>query len=155
MEAVGAREGDAIEIAGHRHTAALVLSPAPEDEGLEIIRLDGLERANAGVSAGERVEARRAPARPAARVTLAPAQKTHTGADPGDVLRRAGLLALRQTLQSDKVAAAQFEQALRETRVLVTPEMERQYEELRGQLKEQGPARQPIGFAIGERHREP
>ncbi|HET8995570.1 MAG TPA: CDC48 family AAA ATPase [Acetobacteraceae bacterium] len=88
METIGVREGDAIEIAGHRHTAALVLSPAPEDEGIEIIRLDGLERANAGVSAGERVEVRRAPVRPAGRVTIAPAQKNLRLSGSGDALRR-------------------------------------------------------------------
>ena len=88
MQTIGVREGDALEIAGQRHTAALVLSPAPEDEGLEIIRLDGLERANAGVSAGERVEVRRAQARPAGRVTIAPAQKNLRLSGSGEALRR-------------------------------------------------------------------
>lgn len=88
MQTIGVREGDAIEIAGHRHTAALVLSPAPEDEGIEIIRLDGLERANAGVSAGERVEVRKAPVRNAGRVTIAPAQKNLRLSGSGDALRR-------------------------------------------------------------------
>jgi transitional endoplasmic reticulum ATPase len=41
---------------------------------------------------------------------------------------------------------AHFEQSLRETRASVTPEMEREYEELVGTLKQTGPQRQPIGF---------
>jgi transitional endoplasmic reticulum ATPase len=74
----------------------------------------------------------------------------YTGADLGDVVRRAGLLALRQDLGAQAVGQAQFERALKETRASVTPEMERQYEELRNHLKQQGPTpRQRIGFDIG------
>ena len=66
------------------------------------------------------------------------------------MVRRAGLLALRQDLQSQEVSTRHFDQAMRETRASVTPEMEREYEDLRGHLKEQGPTpRLPIGFAIG------
>src|SRR6185437_5096521 len=74
----------------------------------------------------------------------------YTGADLGDVIRRAGLLALRQDLGSATVGRTHFEQALKETRASVTVEMEREYEELRSRLKQQGATpRQPIGFAIG------
>jgi transitional endoplasmic reticulum ATPase len=44
------------------------------------------------------------------------------------------------------VQRAHFEQAARETRPSVTPEMEREYEELLRTLKQEGPQRQPIGF---------
>jgi transitional endoplasmic reticulum ATPase len=74
----------------------------------------------------------------------------YTGADLGDVIRRAGLLALRQDLDSATVGRTHFERALKETRASVTVEMEREYEELRSRLKQQGATpRQPIGFAIG------
>ncbi|HET9018684.1 MAG TPA: CDC48 family AAA ATPase, partial [Acetobacteraceae bacterium] len=74
----------------------------------------------------------------------------YTGADLGDVVRRAGLLALRQDLQTQSIGRPQFEQALRETRASVTPDMERDYEALRNSLKQQGPTpRQRIGFDIG------
>lgn len=53
LERLGIRDGGPIEIVGHRNTAAIAVPPYPEDEGLEIIRLDGLQRANAGVSSGE------------------------------------------------------------------------------------------------------
>src|SRR5690606_4735387 len=56
FEALGIREGDVIEIEGKRSTAAVALPPYAEDEGLEIIRLDGLQRANAAVSIGDTVE---------------------------------------------------------------------------------------------------
>ena len=88
MQALGVPQGGAVEIIGHRHTAALAVPPYADDEGLEIIRLDGLQRANAGVTAGERVELRRAEVKPAVRVTLAPAQKNLRLSGSGEGLRR-------------------------------------------------------------------
>ncbi|WP_201864483.1 CDC48 family AAA ATPase [Microvirga soli] len=78
--------------------------------------------------------------------TIAERTDRYTGADLEDLTRRAGLLALRESLQAQSVTMAHFEQALRETRPSVTPEMEREYEELVGTLKQTGPQRQPIGF---------
>lgn len=69
------REGDVVELVGKRSTAAIALRLYPEDEGLEIVRLDGLQRANADVSIGDHVEIRPADAKPARRVVLAPAQR--------------------------------------------------------------------------------
>jgi transitional endoplasmic reticulum ATPase len=69
-----------------------------------------------------------------------------TGADLEDLTRRAGLLALRESLEAQHVTMAQFEQALRETRPSVTPEMEREYEDMVRTLKQEGPQRQSIGF---------
>ena len=45
MQALGVREGDVIEIIGQRSTAAIAIRPYDADEGLDIIRLDGLQRA--------------------------------------------------------------------------------------------------------------
>jgi transitional endoplasmic reticulum ATPase len=70
-----------------------------------------------------------------------------TGADLEDLTRRAGLLALRESIEATQVRRAHFEQAARETRPSVTPEMEREYEEMLRTLKQQGPQqRQSIGF---------
>jgi transitional endoplasmic reticulum ATPase len=82
------QQGEVIEIVGKKSTAALALPPYPEDEGLEIIRLDGLLRANANVSIGDHVEVRRAEVRPARKVTLAPAQKNVQLSGPGNALLR-------------------------------------------------------------------
>ena len=60
FQALDLREGQVLEIAGKRNTAAIVLPPYPEDEGLDVIRLDGLQRGNAGVSIGDYVDAKRA-----------------------------------------------------------------------------------------------
>jgi transitional endoplasmic reticulum ATPase len=69
-----------------------------------------------------------------------------TGADLEDLTRRAGLLALRESLEAKTVSRADFEQALRETRPSVTPDMEREYEDMVRTLKQEGPQRQSLGF---------
>jgi transitional endoplasmic reticulum ATPase len=77
---------------------------------------------------------------------LASRTNRFTGADLEDLTRRAGLLALRESLDAQIVRRAHFDRALRETRPSVTPEMEREYEEMVRTLKQEGPQRQPIGF---------
>jgi transitional endoplasmic reticulum ATPase len=47
MTSLGLSEGDVVELVGKRSTPARAVHPYPEDEGLDIIRLDGLQRANA------------------------------------------------------------------------------------------------------------
>lgn len=75
MNALGLSEGDVIEIVGKRATPARAIGPYPEDEGLDIIRLDGLQRANAEIGSGDFIEVRRSESKPAQRVIFAPAQK--------------------------------------------------------------------------------
>src|SRR3546814_10280694 len=75
-------------------TCALPISPAravlsyAEDEGLDILRLDGLQRANAGAGSGDFVEIRKAEAKPATRVVFAPAQKNLRLQGSSEALRR-------------------------------------------------------------------
>ena len=88
IQGMGMREGDVLEIVGKRGTAALALAPYAEDEGLDVVRLDGLQRLNASVSIGDHVEVRRADARPARRVQLAPAHKNVRLVGSGELLRR-------------------------------------------------------------------
>ena len=70
MAELGVTEGDVIQISGKRDTAARVVAPYAEDEGIEVIRLDGLQRANAGAGAGDMVHLSRVEMRPATRVVL-------------------------------------------------------------------------------------
>src|SRR3546814_15481304 len=72
MNALGLGEGDVIELIGKRSTPARAILPYPEDEGLNITRLDGLPRANAEIGSGDFVENRQAETHPAQRVLLAP-----------------------------------------------------------------------------------
>ena len=106
LERLGIREGEPIEIIGQRHTAAIAVPPYPEDEGLEIIRLDGLQRANAGVGSGDFVEVRPAEVKPANRVVLAPAQKNLRLQGSGEALRRT--FARRPLVAGDVVSTSVY-----------------------------------------------
>lgn len=88
MAELGVTEGDVIEIEGKRITAARAVLAYPEDEGLEVVRLDGLQRANADVGSGDHVTIRRAESRPAQRVVFAPAQKDMRLQGPAQALKR-------------------------------------------------------------------
>ena len=83
--------------------------------------------------------------------TVAKRTDRFTGADLGDVVRRAGLVALRRSLGASEVTMDDFEQALTESRASVTPEMERDYEQIAARLKQDAAAIQPIGFAFPDR----
>ena len=72
----------------------------------------------------------------------------YTGADLGDVVRRAGLIALRRSLKAAEVWMVDFEAALNESRASVTPEAERDYQQIADRLKQDASAMQPIGFAF-------
>lgn len=69
-----------------------------------------------------------------------------TGADLEDLVRRAGLVALRSSLAVSHVTMAHFEEALIDSRASVTPDMERDYAQIAAQLKQDASALQPIGF---------
>jgi transitional endoplasmic reticulum ATPase len=88
LSALGVTEGDVIEIEGKRVTAARVQAPYPEDEGLDVIRLDGLQRANAEVGSGDHVQVCKAQSKPAQRVVFAPAQREMRLQGPGQALKR-------------------------------------------------------------------
>jgi transitional endoplasmic reticulum ATPase len=88
LAALGVTEGDVIEIEGKRSTAARVMLAYPEDEGLEVIRLDGLQRANAEVGSGDHVQVRKIESRPASRVVFAPAQREMRLQGPSQALKR-------------------------------------------------------------------
>ena len=80
--------------------------------------------------------------------------------DPKDRTRSAGELAeavdryldgdrdvaLRRSLDSKKVTAADFDAAFADTRATVTAEMERDYEKIAGEIKQKAASIQPIGF---------
>ncbi len=88
MGQLGITEGDIIEVEGKRLTPARALLPYQEDEGLSVIRLDGLERGNAEVGSGEHVIVRKAESRPATRVVFAPAQREMRLQGPAQALKK-------------------------------------------------------------------
>jgi transitional endoplasmic reticulum ATPase len=104
MEALGLSEGDVIEIVGKRTTAARAIRPYGEDAGIDIIRLDGLQRANAGVGSADYVEVRKATSKVATRVVFAPAQPNIRLQGSSEALKRT--FAGRPLVEGDVVATS-------------------------------------------------
>jgi transitional endoplasmic reticulum ATPase len=75
--------------------------------------------------------------------SLAQRTENFTGADLEDLVRRAGLTALRRDLEEGKVTMTDFEAALAETRASVTEEMLTDYAKIRETLK--ADAVRPVG----------
>jgi transitional endoplasmic reticulum ATPase len=73
-ETLALTTGDVVEIKGKKPTAAIVLPAHPGDEGLGIIRMDGILRSNAGIGIGDRISIRKAVVKHAKKITLAPNQ---------------------------------------------------------------------------------
>ena len=70
-----------------------------------------------------------------------------TGADLEDVVRRAGLNAIRRTNGApEQVTKADFSEALKDSRPTVTPRMEEEYKKMKGELKKRALEVNPIGF---------
>lgn len=88
FQKLGITEGDVVEIKGKRATAAIAMAAYAEDETLEVVRLDGLQRGNAEAGSGEHVEITAAESRPATRVVFAPAQREMRLQGPTQALKR-------------------------------------------------------------------
>ncbi len=88
MKRIGIRQGDIVEMTGPRSTGAIAIKGFPEDKGLEIIRIDGLIRHNAGTSIGEKVIVRKASVKEAKRITIAPTDPRVRFMASGEVIKR-------------------------------------------------------------------
>src|SRR5712691_9000130 len=74
MKILELKEGDVVLILGAKATAAAVRRGYPEDANRGVIRMDGMQRRNAGVGIDDKVGLRKALARPAEKVSLAPTE---------------------------------------------------------------------------------
>ena len=72
MQKLGITAGDFVEIHGKKMTVAVAWPAYAEDQGQEIIRMDGLIRRNAGVALNEYVSARKADVKDAQAIVFAP-----------------------------------------------------------------------------------
>lgn len=88
FQKLGITEGDVVEIRGKRTTAAIAMAAYPEDDALDVVRLDGLQRGNAQGGSGEHVEIVRGESRPATRVVFAPSQREMRLQGPTQALKR-------------------------------------------------------------------
>jgi transitional endoplasmic reticulum ATPase len=69
---LGVSTGDIIRLSGKKAALAIVWQAHPDDEGLEMIRLDGILRQNVGVGLGEKVKIEPVQTRVAKKIVLAP-----------------------------------------------------------------------------------
>lgn len=74
MKKLVLKAGDIVEIAGSKKTAAVTWSGYTDDSGLNIIRIDGATRRNAGVGIDDKVRVKKINAVKATRVKLAPTE---------------------------------------------------------------------------------
>ncbi len=88
FQALGITEGDIVEVTGKRSSPAIAMAAYPEDDSLEIVRLDGLQRGNSESASGEHVTIARAESRAAKRVVFAPAQREMRLQGPSQALKR-------------------------------------------------------------------
>ena len=88
FQTLGITEGDIVELRGKRTTAALAMPAYDEDQALSVVRLDGLQRANAEVGSGEHVVITSVESRPATRVVFAPASREMRLQGPTQALKR-------------------------------------------------------------------
>ncbi|MFH1327644.1 MAG: AAA family ATPase, partial [Candidatus Bathyarchaeota archaeon] len=72
MDELNAMAGDVLEIRGKKTSAAIAWPAYPEDQGLDIIRMDGLIRRNAELALNEFALIRKAVAQTAHAISLAP-----------------------------------------------------------------------------------
>ena len=59
FSALRLKRGDRVQIAAAGHILAAALPAGPEDDGLDLVRLDGTQRRKIGVQVGETVEVKR------------------------------------------------------------------------------------------------
>ena len=72
---------------------------------------------------------------------------SYTGADLEDLVRRAGLFALREGgADANEVRMAHFSQALNASRATVSPEMEEEYRAMETKLKQAALVPEGMGF---------
>ena len=108
LERLGLDEGDVVELHGKRSTAAIALPAYPEDVGLEIVRMDGFQRANSGLGMGDDIEVRVGDVKAARRIQLAPSQKNLMLRGSGDALKRT--LFGRPVVAGDVVSTSVYRQ---------------------------------------------
>ncbi len=109
IKGLGIQRGDVIEIKGKRLTAAIAVPEHNEDQGLDIIRMDGLIRGNAGVGIGDHVELKKADWKEAKKVSLAPAKEGLQIAGSGEGLKPN--LLYHPLVQGDLISTTVFNRA--------------------------------------------
>ena len=115
----------------------LVYVPVPEEEGRR--KIIGIQTAQMPLADDVDLD------------LIAAETKGYTGADLENLARKAGLAALREDTDRDSIPMSFFEGALKETRPSVTPKMEKEYQKMVEELKQESPTGTGrIGFALAQ-----
>jgi transitional endoplasmic reticulum ATPase len=74
MKQLKVTTGDVVELKGKKVTVGIVWQAHPQEEGLNLIRIDGYTRQNAGVGLGDKLFVKKAEVKEAKKVVFAPSQ---------------------------------------------------------------------------------
>jgi len=108
MKKLDIKQGDILEMVGTKTTGAIAVKGYAEDQGLDVVRIDGMTRRNAGTSIGEKVTVIKAKVKEAKSITLAPADPRIRLMAHGDALKR-NLLG-RPVTKGDIITPTTFEE---------------------------------------------
>ncbi|MBX8639593.1 MAG: CDC48 family AAA ATPase [Thermoplasmata archaeon] len=75
MRILNLSQGDYVQITGRRRTAAILGSSLPEDENRGVIRMDGIQRRNAGASLDDKIGITKILPKQCSKVTVAPLEE--------------------------------------------------------------------------------
>jgi transitional endoplasmic reticulum ATPase len=118
LKEIGTAPGDVVEIEGRARTVAKAMPTFKEQRGQQVIQLDGVARANAGVALGQKITVAKVAHTSARRVVMAPLGTGSLHEDDVDyIARRLDGLAMRS---GDRVRTALFGNGHREFRVVRT-----------------------------------
>jgi transitional endoplasmic reticulum ATPase len=106
-------------VKGKRETAGVVWQSYPQDEGLGIVRMDGIIRQNVGVSIGDTVTLAKAEITPAKQIVLAPTQPVRYSPGFDDYVKKR--LLGRPITKGDRVLIGVFGTSLIMVAVKVSP----------------------------------
>ena len=110
MKKLDVKQGDILEMVGTKTTGAIAVKGYAEDQGLDVVRIDGMTRRNAGTSIGEKVTVIKAKVKEAKSITLAPADPRIRLMAHGDALKR-NLLG-RPFTKGDIITPTTFEEPM-------------------------------------------
>ena len=79
MDSLGIRSGEVVGIKGSKVAVGIAWRGMIEDEGSDIIRMDGVLRGNAGVGLDDEIEVSKADVRVAKKLVLSPTQPIQYG----------------------------------------------------------------------------
>ncbi len=88
LQQLGLSQGDYVLLKSKHETLAQVQESAPEDRGLDLIRMDSTLRNNAGVSLGDKIDVLKVIVVEAKTITIAPTEEIKFSGDPTQIFHQ-------------------------------------------------------------------